>query len=173
MTDPAAGRVPSLRVGQGFDVHGFSEDPGRELVLGGVKIPGERALEGHSDADVVIHALADSLLGAASLGDLGSLFPDDDPEWEGAASLELLEIVVSRLRETGARPVNADCTVICDRPRLAPYGARMAETLTSAVGAPVGVKAKRAEGLGALGRGEGIACIAVALVELETGEATA
>ena len=157
-----AGQPP--RVGQGFDVHAFSDDPTRALVLGGVVFEGERGLAGHSDADVVAHAVADALLGAAGLGDLGRHFPDTDPAWAGADSLGLLAEVVRRVAEAGWRPANADCTVVLERPRLAPHRDAMEKALGAAVGAPVSVKAARAEGLGALGRGEGIACTAVALV---------
>ena len=155
-------RMP--RVGQGFDVHAFGDDPARTLVLGGVAFEGERGLVGHSDADVVAHAVADALLGAAGLGDLGAHFPDTDPAWAGADSMVLLAEVVRRVGEAGWRPVNADCTVVLERPRLAPHRGAMEEGLTVAVGAPVSVKAARPEGLGALGNGEGIACSAVALV---------
>ena len=164
-TDPAARPDgPALRVGQGYDVHAFSDDPSRPLVLGGVVFDGERGLKGHSDADVVAHAVADALLGAAGLGDLGCHFPDTDAAWAGADSLALLAEVVRRAAEAGWRPANADCTVVLERPRLAPRRADMEARLAAAVGAPVNVKAARAEGLGSLGRGEGIACSAVVLV---------
>lgn len=153
-----------LQVGQGFDVHRFSEDPERPLVLGGVSVPEARGLEGHSDADVVCHALADALLGALGLGDLGRHFPDTDPQWSGADSVELLGRVVSMVTAEGGRPVNGDCTVVCERPALAPHLDEMERRMTQVVGAPVSVKATRAEGLGALGRVEGIACLAVVLV---------
>ncbi|MFP5376664.1 MAG: 2-C-methyl-D-erythritol 4-phosphate cytidylyltransferase [Acidimicrobiia bacterium] len=152
------------RVGQGFDVHRFSDDPARPRVLGGVVLGGERGLAGHSDADVVAHAVADALLGAAGLGDLGRHFPDDDPAWAGADSLGLLAEVARRVAEAGWRPANVDCTVVLERPRLAPHRDAMEKALGAAVGAPVSVKAARAEGLGAVGRGEGVACTAVALV---------
>jgi 2-C-methyl-D-erythritol 2,4-cyclodiphosphate synthase len=158
--------VPALRVGQGTDVHPFSDDPARPLVLGGVVIGGDgvRGLDGHSDADAVAHAVADAVLGAAGLGDLGRHAPDTDPRWAGADSIALLERVVGLAAAAGWAPVNADCTVIAERPRLAPHVARMAERLAGALGAPVNVKATRAEGLGALGRAEGIACTAVVLL---------
>lgn len=162
MTDSAA--TSAIRVGQGFDIHPFDDDPTRQLVLGGVVIDGQRGLRGHSDADVVAHAVADSLLGAAGLGDLGGRFPADDPTWSGADSLGLLEQVVGTLGAAGWSPVNVDCTVVCDHPRLAAHTAAMSVRLGDRVGAPVSVKAKAAEGLGALGRVEGIACLAVALV---------
>ena len=149
----------------GFDVHAFSDEPGRRLVLGGVELPGQRGLAGHSDADVVAHAVADALLGAAGLGDLGDHFPESDPAWAGADSLALLAHVVDRVGDGGWRAVNVDCTVVLEHPRLAPHRRQMQERLGAAVGAPVSVKAARAEGLGALGRGEGVACWAVALVE--------
>ena len=160
-----------LRVGNGFDVHAFvtddaaAADPARTLVLGGVAFPGETPLVGHSDADVIAHACAEALLGAAGLGDLGSHFPDTDPEWAGADSLRLLAHVVGELAEAGWRPVNIDCSVVAERPKLAPVRDRMQEHLSGVVGAPVTVKGRRAEGLGALGRAEGIACWATALVE--------
>lgn len=147
-------------------MHRFSEDPARRLVLGGVAFDGEGpGLDGHSDADVVAHAVADAFLGAAGLGDLGSHFPDTDPAWAGADSLALLAEVAKRLAEAGFRPGNADCSVVLDAPRLAPHRRDMEAKLAAAVGAPVSVKATTPEGLGALGRGEGIACWAVALVE--------
>jgi 2-C-methyl-D-erythritol 2,4-cyclodiphosphate synthase len=152
-------------VGQGFDVHPFSDDPARPLVLGGVTFEGERGLAGHSDADVVAHAVTDALLGAAGLGDIGQHFPDDDPALAGADSLDLLRRAVADVRGAGWAPGNVDCTVVLDAPKLAPRRAELERALTDAVGAPVTVKGKRTEGLGALGRGEGIACFAVALVE--------
>ncbi|MDQ1360358.1 MAG: 2-C-methyl-D-erythritol 2,4-cyclodiphosphate synthase [Acidimicrobiaceae bacterium] len=158
--------APDLRVGQGIDVHRFSSDPDRPLVLGGVTIEADDAtgLDGHSDADVVAHAIADALLGAAGLGDLGRHFPDTDPQWAGADSLTLLTWVVELVGEAGWVPVNADCTVVAERPKLAPHVEVMADRLGQVLGAPVSVKATRAEGLGALGRAEGIACTAVVLV---------
>lgn len=153
-----------LRVGQGFDVHRFSMDPGRPLVLGGVEIEAVPGLEGHSDADVVCHALADALLGASGLGDLGEHFPDSDPRWAGARSVDLLREVLTKLGERGLGALNADCTIICERPRLADHTPKMSSRLSGLLCAPVSVKAKRAEGLGAIGRVEGIACLAVALV---------
>ena len=157
--------VRSGRVGHAFDVHAFSADPERRLVLGGVTLEGERGLAGHSDADVLTHAVAEALLGAAALGDLGRHFPDDDPTRAGADSMELLAQVVGKLGAAGWTPVNADCTLVLESPRLAPYRRAMEERLTQALGAPVSVKATRPEGLGSLGRGEGIACWAVALLE--------
>ncbi|MFZ6004168.1 MAG: 2-C-methyl-D-erythritol 2,4-cyclodiphosphate synthase [Actinomycetota bacterium] len=153
-----------MRVGQGFDVHPFADSPDRMLVLGGVTFPGERGLAGHSDADVVAHAVTDALLGAAGLGDIGQLFPDTDPSLAGADSLDLLAQAVAHIREAGWEAGNVDCTVVLDLPRLAPHREDMQARLSEAVGAPVTVKGKRPEGLGALGRGEGIACFAVAVV---------
>jgi 2-C-methyl-D-erythritol 2,4-cyclodiphosphate synthase len=155
----------SVRIGQGIDIHRFSDDPHRPLVLGGVHIEGGRGLSGHSDADAVCHALADAVLGAVGLGDLGRHFPDMDPVWEGADSVVILTEVVRMAAAEGFAPVNADCTVIADTPRLAPHTAAMSARLTAALTAPVSVKATRAEGLGALGRAEGIACLAVVLLE--------
>jgi 2-C-methyl-D-erythritol 2,4-cyclodiphosphate synthase len=156
--------VTGARVGQGFDVHPWSDEPGRPLVLGGVVLPGERGLAGHSDADVVAHAVADALLGAAGLGDIGSHFPDTDSRWRGADSLTLLAHVVGLVQAEGWSVGNVDTTVVLEAPKLAPHKAAMEERLAGVVGAAVSVKAKRAEGLGALGRGEGVACLAVALL---------
>jgi 2-C-methyl-D-erythritol 2,4-cyclodiphosphate synthase len=150
------------RVGLGFDVHPFSADDERPLVLGGVTVAGP-GLAGHSDADAVAHAVADALLGAAGLGDIGSHFPDDDPAYAGVNSMDLLGrvvLTVSTQYEIG----NVDVTVILEAPKLAPYREEMQGRLAAVVGAPVSVKAKRAEALGALGRREGIACLAVALL---------
>ena len=152
----------------GFDVHPFSDDPGRQLVLGGVVLEGERALAGYSDADVIAHAVADAILGAAVLGDLGDYFPDTDPRWKGVDSVELLAESVAMVRKAGWHVVNVDCTVILEAPKLKPYKDRMQERLAAVVGAPVSVKPKRAEGLGVLGRQEGIACWAVALIDGES-----
>ena len=147
----------------GFDVHPFAD--GRELVLGGVRFDGERGLAGHSDADVIAHAVADALLGAAGLGDIGMHFPDTDPEWAGADSIRLLTEVVRLVRSNGWTVANVDCSVVLEAPKLAPRRDEMQACLAAAVEAPVTVKGKRAEGLGALGRSEGIACWAVALLE--------
>ena len=154
----------SVRVGHGFDIHPFSDDPDRLLVLGGVVFDGERGLAGHSDADAVAHSVADALLGGAGLGDIGALFPDEDAQWAGADSMALLAEVVHRVRAAGWQIANVDCTVVAERPRLGPRRAAMQQTLTAVVGAPVSVKATTAEGLGPLGRNEGIACHAVALL---------
>ena len=153
-----------IRVGMGFDVHPFADDD-RPLVLGGVTFPGERGLRGHSDADAVAHAVADALLGAAGLGDIGQHFADTDPAWSGADSMRLLAEVVRLVGRDGWSTANVDCTVVCEAPKLAPRRADMQAALAEVVGAPVTIKGKRAEGLGAIGRGEGIACWAVALLE--------
>ena len=155
-----------VRVGQGFDVHRFEDvpTPGRILVLGGQRFPGERTLAGHSDADVIAHAAADALLGAAGLGDIGQHFPDTDPKWKNADSIEILRAVAGMLGDAGWTIGNVDCSVVCERPKLAPVRDAMQVTLTAAAGAPVSVKGRRAEGLGALGRGEGIACFASAVI---------
>jgi 2-C-methyl-D-erythritol 2,4-cyclodiphosphate synthase len=160
--DPATG--VAIRVGQGFDVHAFSDDPARPLVLGGVTFPEGPGLAGHSDADVVAHAVTDALLGAAGLGDIGWRFPDTDPAWAGADSIDLLGRAVADVRAAGWQPQNVDCTVVLESPKLAPHRDAMCQRLSAAVGAPVTIKGKRAEGLGALGRAEGVACLAVALV---------
>ena len=151
------------RVGLGFDVHPFSTDPGRRLVLAGIDLPGP-GLDGHSDADVLAHAVADALLGAAGEGDIGSLFPDDNAAWKDADSMMLLAHVVERVA-TRWKVGNVDCAIVLEAPRLAPHRSAMEGRLTEVVGADVSVKPKRAEGLGTLGRREGIACWAVALLE--------
>lgn len=154
------------RVGQGFDIHRFVEGPSdRVLVLGGVQFPAERPLAGHSDADVIAHAVADALLGAAALGDIGMHFPDTDSQWIGAHSLMLLEHVAMLVRGAGFEIGNVDCSVVCERPKIAPHRAEMQRLLSDAAGATVTVKGRRAEGLGAIGREEGIACWAVAVIE--------
>jgi 2-C-methyl-D-erythritol 2,4-cyclodiphosphate synthase len=155
-------RSMTPRVGLGFDIHPFSEDSGRALVLGGVTVAGP-GLAGHSDADAVAHAICDALLGAAGQGDIGTHFPDHDPAYAGANSMELLGRVVELVSapwEIG----NVDVTVVIEAPKLAPYRAEMERRLSAVVAAPVSVKAKRAEALGALGRREGVACFAVALL---------
>jgi 2-C-methyl-D-erythritol 2,4-cyclodiphosphate synthase len=152
-----------VRVGTGYDSHRFADaEDRRRLVLGGVEIEHDRGLAGHSDADVVCHAVIDALLGAAGLGDLGSHFPDDDETWRDADSLDLLRTVLGQL----PGPVlNVDATVICEGPRLAEHRAEMERNLRDTLGAPASVKATTNEGMGWIGRGEGIACIAVALIE--------
>ena len=159
--------MTSVRVGQGFDVHRFSDEPDRALVLGGFLFDGERGLVGHSDADVVAHAVADALLGAAGLADIGQVFPESDPQFAGADSIELLRQVAGMLASRGWIAGNVDCSVVCERPNLAARRDDMERRLSDAVGAPVTVKGRRAEGLGALGREEGIACFAVAVIRQE------
>ena len=151
---------PAFRVGIGYDSHRLVE--GGRLVLGGVEVPHEKGLTGHSDADVLTHAVIDALLGATGLGDLGGLFPADDERWRDADSIDMLRIAIGRLP---GRPVNVDATVICEQPRLEPHRAEMERRLSEALSAPVSVKVTTNEGMGAIGRGEGIACVAVALVE--------
>jgi 2-C-methyl-D-erythritol 2,4-cyclodiphosphate synthase len=155
-----------LRVGIGYDVHPLVE--GRELVLGGVRIPYSRGLDGHSDADVLTHALVDALLGAAALGTIGQHFPDSDARWAGVSSLHLLTDSVRLVGEAGWRVVNVDGVITAQGPRLQPHLGAMAETLAGCLGiepSRVGVKATSPESVGALGRGEGIAAQAVALLE--------
>ena len=153
-----------MRIGHGYDVHRLV--PGRKLILGGVEIPFERGLDGHSDADVLTHALMDALLGAASLGDIGLLFPDNDPQYKGISSLLLLEEVVRRVHAAGFADGNADITVLCPRPKLRPHIPAMQERLRALLGTEaVNVKATTEEGLGFTGSGEGIACHAVCLLE--------
>jgi 2-C-methyl-D-erythritol 2,4-cyclodiphosphate synthase len=151
-----------MSVGIGYDSHRFAE--GRRLVIGGVEIEHEMGLAGHSDADVLAHAVIDALLGAAGQGDIGTLFPDDDELWRDADSIDLLRTVVGTI---GGRIVNIDATVICERPRLAPHRAEMERILAKATSARVSVKATSNEGMGWTGRGEGIACMAVAQVDSE------
>jgi len=156
----------SIRIGHGFDIHPFSDDPARVLVLGGVTFPGETALHGHSDADVIAHACTDAILSPAGLGDIGQLFPDTDAAFAGADSMLLLAEALNQLHAMGGSVVNIDITVVAERPKLAPRKAEIEQRLTAALAAPVTLKGKRAEGLGALGRAEGIACWAVALVDV-------
>ena len=155
-----------LRIGHGFDVHAFAE--GRRLVLGGVDVPCERGLAGHSDADVLAHALMDALLGAMRAGDIGKLFPDTDPAYEGADSLALMSRVAELARERGFAIQDVDCTVAAQAPKLAPYREQMRERMAAALGVAVehvGVKATTTERLGFVGREEGIAAWAVALLD--------
>ena len=155
-----------MRIGIGYDIHPFQE--GRPLVLGGVTLPGETGLGGHSDADVLLHAVIDALLGAAGLGDIGQRFPPDDPAYAGADSLRLLAEVRAAVEEAGYRPVNVDATVIAERPRLEPHVAAMRRAIGEALGLDEGrvsVKATTNEGIGDIGRGEAIAALAVALLD--------
>ena len=158
--------MTGLRIGHGYDVHRLTE--GRRLILGGVEVPYEKGLLGHSDADVLTHAIMDALLGAAALGDIGKLFPDTDAAYAGISSILLLERVVERLREAGYAVVNLDATVLAQAPKLAPYRERMRENLAHVLAldaSRVSVKATTEEGLGFTGEGLGIAAHAVALLE--------
>ena len=155
-----------MRIGHGYDVHRLKE--GRRLVLGGVTIPFEKGLDGHSDADVLLHAVMDALLGAAALGDIGQMFPDTDPQYEGTDSLELLQIVNERINAVGCSVSNLDCTVIAQAPKLAGYIPEMREKIADALKAApncVSVKATTEEHLGFTGSGEGIAAHAVVLLD--------
>jgi len=155
-----------IRTGIGFDIHRFKQ--GRKLVLGGVAIKSDFGLDGHSDADVLCHAVMDALLGAAADGDIGVHFPDSEKRWKGASSIKMLASVARRLGEKGVKINNVDVSVLAEKPRLAPYREKMRHNLAKAIGltaAGVSVKATTLEGLGALGRGEGIAAMAVATVE--------
>ena len=155
-----------MRIGHGYDVHKLVE--GRDLILGGVKIEYEKGLLGHSDADVLLHAVSDALLGAAGLGDIGKHFPDTDPQYKGADSLELLRIVTQRVGEAGYRVSNIDVTMIAQRPKLKPFIPQMMENIANAVGidvSRVNVKATTEEKLGFTGTGEGMSCHAVCLLE--------
>lgn len=154
-----------MRSGIGYDSHRFAAD--RRLILGGVEIPHAMGLAGHSDADAVAHAVTDALLGAAALGDIGSHFPPDDDRWEGADSIALLERAVALLADAGFRPVNVDVTVVCEAPKIRPYVDAMRERLAGALGlepSAVSVKGTTNEGMGWVGRGEGVAALAVAMI---------
>ena len=158
--------MTNLRIGHGYDVHRLVE--GRRLILGGVEIPWEKGLLGHSDADVLVHAVMDALLGAAALGDIGQHFPDNDPKYKGISSILLLEKVGQLLKEKGYRVVNIDSIVIAQKPKLLPYRPQMAENMAQALGIPVdcvSVKATTEEGMGFTGTGDGMASQAVVLLE--------
>ena len=152
-----------MRTGLGIDSHRFA--PGRRLVLGGVEIPHDRGLDGHSDADVLAHAITDAILGAASMGDIGTHFPDTEERWRGADSIELLREIVRRVADEGWRVEHVDATVMLERPKLAPHREAMLARLGEAVGASVHVKATTGEKLGFVGRQEGVAAMAVATLE--------
>ena len=155
-----------MRIGNGYDVHRLVEN--RALILGGVNIPWEKGLLGHSDADVLVHAVMDALLGAAAMGDIGQHFPDSDPAYAGADSLVLMSHVCRKLREAGFEPVNVDATVIAQRPKLMPHIPLMRQNIASVMGVDiscVNVKATTEERLGFTGREEGMAAMAVALIE--------
>ena len=157
-----------IRVGHGYDVHRFADD--RKLILGGVDIPYEKGLLGHSDADVLVHAIMDSLLGAAALGDIGTHFPDTDPKYSGADSIELLKEVVRLLKEKGFAVSNIDATVIAQKPKLKPYIEKMRERIANAMDTDienVSIKATTEEKLGFTGRLEGISAHCVSLIEKE------
>ena len=157
--------MPDLRVGIGIDAHALKD--GVPLVLAGVEFPGEPGLVGHSDGDVISHALIDALLGAANLGDIGGLFPSDDPRWQGASSIDLLERAYALVREEGFELVNADCVLIGERPRIAERRGELSARLTAALLAEpdrVSVRATTTDGLGFTGRGEGLAAHAIALL---------
>lgn len=157
--------IPQIRVGQGFDVHAFS--PARKLILGGVEIPHSAGLLGHSDADVLCHALADALLGALALGDIGKFFPDTDPDYAGADSLKLLAAVADMIRERGWQTVNADVTLMMQCPKIAPYTDHMRDNLAMALRTSkeqISVKATTTERLGFVGREEGVSALAIVLL---------
>jgi 2-C-methyl-D-erythritol 2,4-cyclodiphosphate synthase len=158
-----------MRIGQGFDVHAFCE--GDHVILGGVTIPFEKGIKAHSDGDVLLHALADALLGAVALGDIGHFFPDTSDEWAGADSRDLLRRVMDRVREEGFRPLNVDATIIAQAPKMAPHIQTMRLNIAEDLNLPanrVSVKATTSERLGFTGRGEGIACQAICLLEAES-----
>jgi 2-C-methyl-D-erythritol 2,4-cyclodiphosphate synthase len=170
--DPQEGE---FRVGVGYDVHAFAAaEAGRPLVLGGAVIPHDRGLAGHSDADVLLHAIVDALLGAAALGDIGAHFPSSDPRWKDAPSGAFLHHTLDLLRAAGWRVVNVDATIVAQEPRLTPHVPAMRARLAEAMGLPldaISVKAKTTDGLGFTGRSEGMACHAVALIaRIQTGK---
>ena len=150
--------ISDIRVGQGFDIHRFGDETDRPLILGGVEFPGERSLVGHSDADVPAHAITDALLSALHLGDLGERFPDTDPQWAGANSIEMLRAVASEVVSLGWTIRNASVAIVCELPKIAPVKEEMQRNLGAACAAPVTVTGRRAEGLGAIGPSEGISC---------------
>lgn len=162
----AFGTIALMRIGQGIDAHAFAE--GRGLMLGGVDIPHPRGLVGHSDADVLAHAIIDAILGAAGMGDIGGMFPSSDPQWRGASSIDLLRRSYARVRGGGHRLVNVDATVVAQEPRLAAHIGAMRASIASALELDVGcvnVKATTTDGLGFTGRGDGIAALATVLLE--------
>jgi 2-C-methyl-D-erythritol 2,4-cyclodiphosphate synthase len=161
-----------LRIGQGFDIHPFSDDVSRPLILAGVRFDNSPGLAGHSDADAVAHAVTDALLGAADLGDIGEHFSDTDPQWKGADSMKLLGAAAQLVRDDGWSIVNVDLTVVLEAPKLSARKAQMKANLSGLLNAAVSVKAKRAEQLGSIGRREGIACFAVVLLRRPTQETT-
>lgn len=153
-----------VRIGNGFDIHRFDTGSLRPLVLGGVTIPDAPGLVGHSDGDAIAHACADAMLGAAGLGDIGTHFPDTDETWAGADSIEILRATAGKVHAAGWSLANIDCSVVCERPKLAPHREHMQALLSDAAGGPVSVKGRRAEQLGAIGEGLGIVCFASALL---------
>jgi 2-C-methyl-D-erythritol 2,4-cyclodiphosphate synthase len=158
--------VSTVRVGQGFDVHRFG--PGDHVMLGGIRIPHDQGVEAHSDGDVVLHALTDALLGAATLGDIGHHFPDKDPQWAGADSSDLLRRVLRDVKAAGWQPVNVDCTILAERPRIAMHVPAIREHISDVLDisvSAVSVKATTMERMGFIGQGEGLAAMAVALLE--------
>ncbi len=155
-----------MKIGLGYDVHPFCAD--RPLFLGGIQIPYERGLAGHSDADVLVHAICDALLGAAGMGDIGEHFPDDDPQYEGASSIDLLKEVWQRIHHCHQAIINIDATVFAEAPKLSPYKRAMRESLAKALAIPmdrVNIKATTAEGLGFIGKGQGIAAMCIVLID--------
>lgn len=162
--------MSELKIGLGYDVHAFAE--GRPLVLGGITLPFERGLAGHSDADVLVHALMDAILGAMRAGDIGKHFPDTDPAYAGASSINLLRRVAGLMADAGFRLVDADCVLVLEQPKVSPYREQMREAMALALGVEVwrvGVKATTTEGLGFSGRGEGVAAQAVVVLERAGG----
>lgn len=163
LSETSGSAKSQIRIGQGFDVHPYTDDLSRPLILAGVRFDGEPGLRGHSDADVIAHACVDALLGAAGLGDIGNMFPDTDQQWAGSDSVAMLAEAAKRVAGAGWSIVNLDCTVVLDRPAIAPHRPAMTENLARVMGAPVSIKAKRTEGVAGLAGG--VQCHAVALLQ--------
>lgn len=151
-----------MRIGLGFDAHPFETEESKPLILGGVLFDNEAGLKGHSDADVIAHSCSDALLGAANLGDIGQHFPDTDPKWKGANSMEMLKEVTEKVKEAGFEVANLDCVVVCDHPKISTQKENIQKNLSNLIGAPVSVGGKRTEGMN--GSTEGITCLTVALL---------
>ncbi|MCR9142773.1 MAG: 2-C-methyl-D-erythritol 2,4-cyclodiphosphate synthase [bacterium] len=171
-SSPAASEAPPFRVGNGLDFHRLIEEPDRPLMIGGVEIPGVLALQGHSDADVLLHALADAMLGAMGLGDIGEFFPDTDPRYKNMDSRDIINFVHSEVKQSGYKIANVDLTLIGERPKFTPHKAEIRRSLAALLAIPldcVGCKATTTEKMGALGRSEGVGCLAAVLLTRNSG----